>query len=638
MDVDTVGKIPMENKLKLMIEQGTLSPGFPYSTKHDQTLLNKLHTTYKSCVDFPNQEPSLQLSSVKAILAAYDWGLQRHPVRALIQGLISSMKVTGPVFFRIQGKSSGRQSPSSAWGLSNSPSLIPTQIDQVKQNLMQIKQLDELEYPVGRIHMVPLLWKNEPIDSIAARVVKLVLALRGLSQSPDANVLSQAIPMDDFEREAPNFPWKQFFNIAMNTVLKVPCSGPNMHRCHAGGVSAVNLPYFKKLGTLLTQSEPGLIRLILALEAMAQTRALISQVPQSLRVDFCKKKTIEMFPLILSRWNTDPGFQNEDRNRVMQLFNSIRQVAQQKVKNLPYWDGPTKNHAILKLEYMKLDIGLPNVLLKVQDLEQFHQGYQPHLTQWLTTLQSFTEFQFFSELISIYSPEHHTVTKYDALFHSIAVYERERNAVIISSHTLGSSYPKYTRDMPDSILYGTLGTVLAHEIMHGLFLPGRFFGAQGGSHFWWTAQSAMGFKRSVETHLVSEFSNYRVQLPENQLRSINGVETLAENVSDIAGFQLALAAFQQKEATNPSPLLPELPQWVSSKHLFHIAFAQYSCAHTTPSGYLKWLSNSKVRSHPPHDIRVFATIRHSPLFSELFRCPKQKEASPMCLARPLQVI
>ena len=125
--------------------------------------------------------------------------------------------------------------------------------------------------------------------------------------------------------------------------------------------------------------------------------------------------------------------------------------------------------------------------------------------------------------------------------------------------------PFFDPKRPDSMNYGSIGAVIGHEISHSFDDQGALFDAQGRLQDWWTPQDYAHFRASSE-QLVKQFDGYR---PFPDL-AVNGMQTLSENIADVAGLAAAYTAFHQSLAGAPAPTIDGF----TGDQQFFLSFAQ----------------------------------------------------------------
>ena len=123
--------------------------------------------------------------------------------------------------------------------------------------------------------------------------------------------------------------------------------------------------------------------------------------------------------------------------------------------------------------------------------------------------------------------------------------------------------PFYDPQAPDAVNYGAIGTVIGHEISHTFDTEGAAFDSKGRVRNWWTPEDLKHFE-DVTAQLATQYDAYK---PFPDL-SLNGKQTLAENIADVAGISAAYDGY--KAAGKAAPAVDGF----TSDQQFFLAFAQ----------------------------------------------------------------
>ena len=102
----------------------------------------------------------------------------------------------------------------------------------------------------------------------------------------------------------------------------------------------------------------------------------------------------------------------------------------------------------------------------------------------------------------------------------------------------------------DAINYGGIGAVIGHEISHGFDDQGRKSDGDGNLRDWWTPDDAKKFEERA-TKLAAQFDAYS-PLPG---MSINGKQTLGENIGDLSGLAVAYRAYRMSLNGKTAPVI-----------------------------------------------------------------------------------
>ncbi len=125
--------------------------------------------------------------------------------------------------------------------------------------------------------------------------------------------------------------------------------------------------------------------------------------------------------------------------------------------------------------------------------------------------------------------------------------------------------PFYDPQAPAAANYGAIGTVIGHEISHTFDTEGSTFDSKGRVRDWWTPEDLKHFGEAT-ARLAAQYDTYK---PFPDL-ALNGKQTLAENIADVAGVAAAYDGYKASLAGKPAPE----QDGFSGDQQFFIAFSQ----------------------------------------------------------------
>ena len=118
---------------------------------------------------------------------------------------------------------------------------------------------------------------------------------------------------------------------------------------------------------------------------------------------------------------------------------------------------------------------------------------------------------------------------------------------------------------PAAANFGAIGSVIGHEISHTFDTEGSAFDSQGRVRNWWTPSDLEHFEQAT-AKLAAQYDSYH---PFPGL-AVNGKQTLAENIADVAGISAAYDGYHASLAGKAAPL----QDGFSGDQQFFIAFGQ----------------------------------------------------------------
>ncbi|HKW76837.1 MAG TPA: M13 family metallopeptidase [Terriglobales bacterium] len=125
--------------------------------------------------------------------------------------------------------------------------------------------------------------------------------------------------------------------------------------------------------------------------------------------------------------------------------------------------------------------------------------------------------------------------------------------------------PFFDPKAPAAVNYGAIGSVMGHEISHTFDSEGAAFDAQGRVRNWWTSADLAHFNAAT-AQLAAQYDTYK---PFPDL-SVNGHQTLGENIADVAGIAAAYDGYRAALRGKPAPE----QDGFSGDQQFFIAFGQ----------------------------------------------------------------
>ena len=111
--------------------------------------------------------------------------------------------------------------------------------------------------------------------------------------------------------------------------------------------------------------------------------------------------------------------------------------------------------------------------------------------------------------------------------------------------------PFFDRSQKDAVNYGSVGSIIGHELTHGFDDEGRQFDGKGNFEDWWSPADSKQFTERADC-VVNEFNGF---VAVDDLH-VNGKLTLGENLADLGGLKLAFLAYLDRARR---------PAWISTR-------------------------------------------------------------------------
>ena len=117
-------------------------------------------------------------------------------------------------------------------------------------------------------------------------------------------------------------------------------------------------------------------------------------------------------------------------------------------------------------------------------------------------------------------------------------YDLAQNRLVVTAAVLQP--PVFDARAEPATQYGSFGALVGHELSRGFDDKGRMIDAQGELHDWWTPADLAAWS-SLSGRLAAQYSAYPWPALDNV--KVNGTQTASTNLADLAGVELAAAAF-----------------------------------------------------------------------------------------------
>jgi putative endopeptidase len=157
--------------------------------------------------------------------------------------------------------------------------------------------------------------------------------------------------------------------------------------------------------------------------------------------------------------------------------------------------------------------------------------------------------------------------------------------------------PFFDAKAPAAANYGAIGAVIGHEISHTFDTEGSTFDSQGRLRNWWTSADLAHFEK-VTAQLARQYDAYQ-PFPDLHL---NGQQTLAENIADVAGISAAYDGYHASLKGKPAPV----QEGFSGDQQFFIAYGQDWASKVRPAALRQQVLTDP---HAPGEYRA-ATVRN----------------------------
>jgi putative endopeptidase len=392
---------------------------------------------------------------------------------------------------------------------------------------------------------------------------------------------------------------------------------------HFNGSDALDVTgplFFKKISSLIKKSNLADIKAYIAWDTIRETSRFSTMSLQNEHFNFFGKVmdgTTEREP----RWKTciatvdstmgealgeafiEVAFGREAKDMADTLVANIKSSLKDTITKIDWMDDSTKVGAFKKIEKLNQKIGFPKQFKSYANLEVTADS-------WFANIMSSNVFQFDEAIKKANLPVNRNEWGMTPPTDN-AYYDPTMNEVVFPAGILQA--PLFNVHSSLAANYGATGATIGHEMTHGFDDSGSQYDELGNLKNWWSEESAKIYKEKGQC-LIDQYNSYKT----DEGISLDGALSLGENIADLGGLKLALAAFYK---TNPQTLPAN-----EDMKTFFIAYAQSWCG-----AYTKEAEHSRINSdvHSLPKFRVNGVVSDLPEFAETFSCREGQGMVPV---------
>ena len=283
------------------------------------------------------------------------------------------------------------------------------------------------------------------------------------------------------------------------------------------------------------------------------------------------------------------------RARVEAMVANLLKAYRQSIKTVDWMSPATRVEAAKKLDHMGVKIGFPDqwidystLLIAPDDLIGDH-------------IRA-AQFDYFRDIDRLGHPiDRNTWSMSPQTVN--AYYSPTRNEIVFPAAILQPPY--FDEGADDAVNYGSIGSIMGHEMSHAFDDSGSRYDENGSLRDWWTAEDRARYEEKTR-RLVSQYDAFE-PVPGYHL---NGALTLGENIADNAGLLIAWKAYQAS-LHGKAPVLDGF----TGAQRFYIGFVQNRRAKTRDERQIVLL---KSDPHSPNKQRANGSLRNQPGFYAAF--------------------
>ncbi|XP_075527803.1 neprilysin-1-like [Dermacentor variabilis] len=473
-------------------------------------------------------------------------------------------------------------------------------------------QLDQPDFPItGRNEIInqttqcsmPIIAAYKDVIKVAMKFMKPNLTDEELEELSDklvafegklANLTAPPEERRDFlkiyHRTTIDQLEKKFSNIPILASLQKQFDIVDITLAANESVELFALKYYEKLNEFLRSSDVDTLFNYAGWRHMLRWAATVSREFRKASFEFrkvkegvqverprwqeCVDEVNDGMPDIVGKLYVQHKFSSEAKKEVQDLARRLMAVFNESLQRFEWMDESTRAAAETKLAKMAIKIGYPDWLLNATYIEELYK-FVPRLCRngsygaMAYAISLNHRKQAMLKLRRPYNREDEWQVG-PAVVN--AFYSPNANEMIYPSGILQGVF--YEHGLPRSINFGAIGTVVGHEMTHGFDDTGSQFDAEGALKQWWSNHTRTEFMERTKC-FEYEYGNI-TDIEANM--TLNGKNTVGENIADNGGLRLAFEAYKrllEVEYKNIDTRLQGMEDF-SGQQLFFIANAMVS--------------------------------------------------------------
>lgn len=450
--------------------------------------------------------------------------------------------------------------------------------------------------------------------ALEKRLIKGYMSTFGeFFQSKDFAHSVHKISRTDLEKKYPNIAWNQLFRTSTEAmdVRIVDVSQPRTLKIADNLLKKADFEDLKSLAEFrLIIAYGGILTQDIRRDYRALQASMVGNTKDQDQWKINANFLASMFSMQMGQLYCEKYFPTEEKERVKRIAENIAEAFRQRIQQNTWLTEETKQQALKKLDNIVWEIAYPeeweslgcvqinpNNTLRENISNLIEQRWNQKVRR---TLNQPVDRHYWEN-----APQ--TVNAFNFL---------PQNRITLCAGILQP--PFFDPSADEAINYGAIGTVIAHELTHGYDPNGCQFDSIGNVQDWWTRKDKHAFSRRAKV-LRRYFGNLKLGK-----EKVDGARTLAENVADNGGLNIAYEAML-KAGIN------DTINGQTAAQRFFLGYARL-WASNCRDNYLWYIIHTD--EHAPHETRINGALPHIDAWYDAFGItpndslylPKEKRA------------
>uniref|UniRef100_A0ABD2WCJ0 Endothelin-converting enzyme 1 n=1 Tax=Trichogramma kaykai TaxID=54128 RepID=A0ABD2WCJ0_9HYME len=288
------------------------------------------------------------------------------------------------------------------------------------------------------------------------------------------------------------------------------------------------------------------------------------------------------------------------------IVNDVTDSFKDVIGKADWLDQSSRKAAVDKVTFMGHVIGYPNDMINDQKLDSYTKSLNLSANDAVKNFLNLQRFHYEHSLANLRKPSNRLL--WTVLSESIRV-----NAYYYKTQNIFAAMlqpPIYNPDWPAYAKYGSIGFIVAHEMMHAFDTESYKLDKTGSLKKWMSPASESSYFQ-LTLCLAKQYHNFKDE--DNGLR-----------VADNGGLKVAHIAYKKWIKKNKEEdKLPGLDY--TPEQLFWITAMSFLCSKKT---YERLFDDFVLEDHTPDEFRAIGMLMNSRSFAKDFQCPTNSRMNP----------
>jgi putative endopeptidase len=289
-------------------------------------------------------------------------------------------------------------------------------------------------------------------------------------------------------------------------------------------------------------------------------------------------------------------FPPSTKSKIQDLAKNLLRACRENLTTMDGISPVARAKALEKIDLIHVRVGYPD---KWRDFS----SVTIDRASLIVTIQNLNQFSWDRHLKRLYEKVDRTEWNISPPTVS-AYYNTSANEIVFAAGILQP--PFFDPEADDAVNYGSIGSVIGHEISHAFDDDGWKFDGRGVYQGWATETDSTNFE--IRANALTEQYNGYEPLPGYP---VNGRITLGENIADLAGLVIARQGYHLSLKGKKAPVL----DGYTGDQRLYLAYAQQERAKVTSGLMVQRLLSD---THSPSEYRVNGVVRNDDGWYEAF--------------------